>query len=80
MSVQRDTIFIQNLPKTITEDEIIEKFGSIGIIKKDKRTNNLKIWIYKDKSTGESKGEATVTYDDEMAAGAAIDWFNGNIN
>jgi RNA-binding protein FUS len=47
------------------------------MIKTDKRTNLPKIWIYKDKSSGEGKGEATVTYDDEAAASAAIEWFNG---
>lgn len=36
-----------------------------------------KIWLYKDKITGLSKGEATVTYDDSNAAKSAITWFNG---
>ncbi|KAJ8917586.1 hypothetical protein NQ315_000069 [Exocentrus adspersus] len=34
----------------------------------DKRTQKRKIWLYKDKNTGLSKGEATVTYDDANAA------------
>lgn len=33
--------------------------------------------MYKDKNTGKSKGEATVTYDDQNAARSAIDWFDG---
>lgn len=33
--------------------------------------------MYKDKTTGESKGEATVTYDDADAAQSAINWFDG---
>ena len=77
MTVQKDTIFIQNLPKDVTNQDLELHFGSIGIIKNDKKTNQPKIWIYKDKSTGEGKGEATVTYDDDQAAKAAIDWFNG---
>jgi RNA recognition motif. (a.k.a. RRM, RBD, or RNP domain) len=36
-----------------------------------------KIWLYKDKATGSSKGEATVTYDDTNAAQSALSWFNG---
>lgn len=36
-----------------------------------------KIWLYKNKETGESKGEATVTYDDANAAKSAISWFDG---
>lgn len=43
----------------------------------DKRTQKQKIWLYKDKTTGESKGEATVTYDDADAAQSAINWFDG---
>ena len=76
MLIQRDTIFIQNLPKSVTNQELEQNFGSIGIIKNDKKTNAPKIWIYKDRNTGEGKGEATVTYDDEAAATAAIEWFN----
>lgn len=76
---QHDTVFIQNLPKDVSTSELEEKFGSIGIIKNDKKTNKPKIWIYKDKASGESKGEATVTYDDDQAASAAIDWFNSNL-
>lgn len=74
--VQNDTIFVQNLPKTATTKDLETSFGAIGIIKLDKRTKAPKIWIYKDKNTGEGKGEATITYDDPEAAGAAINWFN----
>jgi RNA-binding protein FUS len=49
------------------------------VIKVDKKTGLKKIWIYKDKQSGEGKGEATVTYEDEAAASAAIEWFNGKI-
>lgn len=45
--------------------------------KNDKKTGAPKIWIYKDKTTGEGKGEATITYEDEEAAQAAINWYNG---
>jgi hypothetical protein len=63
-TIQKDTIFIQNLPKNVTIDELVASFGSIGVIKNDKKTSQPKIWIYKDKNTGEGKGEATITYDD----------------
>jgi hypothetical protein len=43
----------------------------------DKKTQKRKIWLYKDKQTGMSKGEATVTYDDANAAQSAISWFDG---
>ena len=35
-----------------------------------------KIWLYKHKESGASKGEATVTYDDPSAAKSAIQWFD----
>ena len=46
------------------------------MIKTDRRTGKQKIWIYRDTS-GEQKGEATVTYDDHAAAQSAISWFDG---
>ncbi|CAH1957878.1 unnamed protein product [Acanthoscelides obtectus] len=61
----------------LNEDDIADHFGSIGIIKMDKRTQKRKVWLYKDKLTGLSKGEATVTYDDANAAQSAISWFDG---
>jgi len=75
METQFDTIFIQGLG---SEDEmaLAQHFGSIGIIKNDKKTGKPKIFVYKDKMTGRPKGEATVTYDDTSAASAAIEWFN----
>ncbi|CAF4374302.1 unnamed protein product [Rotaria socialis] len=77
METQRDTIFIQNLPKNVTVSQLKDVFSQIGIIKNDKKTNGPKIWIYKDKATGDGKGEATITYEDEEAAQAAINWYHG---
>jgi RNA recognition motif-containing protein len=45
-------------------------------LQRDKRTNLPKIWIYRDKVTNQPKGDATVTYEDPHAAGAAVEWFN----
>ncbi|KAK9886051.1 hypothetical protein WA026_014834 [Henosepilachna vigintioctopunctata] len=75
--IQVDTIFVSGMNPDCTEDDIANHFGSIGVIKLDKRTQRKKIWLYKDKNTGESKGEATVTYDDADAAQSAISWFDG---
>ena len=36
-----------------------------------------KIWLYKDKATGQMKGDGTVTYEDPFSAGSAVQWFNG---
>ncbi|CAF4533821.1 unnamed protein product, partial [Didymodactylos carnosus] len=76
METQRDTIFIQNLPRNVSREDLQKTFSQIGVIKTDKKTGGPKIWIYKDKVTGDGKGEATITYDDEEAALAAINWYN----
>lgn len=78
--VAQDTIFISGLPDDATEDQLAEHFGQIGLIKYDKKNDCKKIWIYKDKATGKSKGEATLTYDDPPTATSAIAWFNGECN
>jgi len=77
MEEQQDTIFVSGLPEETTEEELISHFGSIGLIKTDKKTRKPKIWIYKDKETGKPKGEVTITYDDPPTASSAINWFNG---
>nr|CAD7408534.1 unnamed protein product [Timema cristinae] len=70
MIVQEDTVFVSGMSPHMTEEDIAQHFGSIGVIKP-------KIWMYKDKLSGKPKGEATVTYDDSNAAKSAIDWFDG---
>ncbi|CAF4846804.1 unnamed protein product, partial [Rotaria magnacalcarata] len=63
--ILKDAIFIQNLPKDITREDIQDAFSTVGPIKTDERSGGPKIWIYKDRMTGEGNGRATVTYDDE---------------
>ena len=38
METQEDTVFIQNLPKDVTEQTLAEHFGGIGVIKVSKCT------------------------------------------
>ncbi|KAI9000145.1 hypothetical protein DFJ74DRAFT_697849 [Hyaloraphidium curvatum] len=71
-----DTVYITGLPPTATEDQLVERFSSIGIIKTDKKTGLKKVWIYRDAS-GDAKGDATVTYDDPETAPSAVEWFSG---
>ncbi|KAI8022784.1 Transcription initiation factor TFIID subunit 15 [Camellia lanceoleosa] len=70
------SIYISNLPPGTDEQMLAEYFGTIGLLKKDKRTGRPKIWLYRDKMTNEPKGDATVTYEDPHAALAAVEWFN----
>ncbi|XP_020242318.1 transcription initiation factor TFIID subunit 15-like [Asparagus officinalis] len=70
------SIYVCNLPPGTDESMLAEYFGTIGLLKKDKRTGQPKIWLYKDKVTNEPKGDATVTYEDPHAALAAVEWFH----
>ena len=47
------------------------------VLQTDRKTQKPKIWMYRDKASGRSKGECTVTFDDAFTAKAAIDWFDG---
>ncbi|KAG4973688.1 hypothetical protein AAZX31_11G102100 [Glycine max] len=70
------SVYVCNLPYGTDDIMLAEYFGTIGLIKKDKRTGRPKIWLYRDKETNEPKGDATVTYEDPHAAVAAVEWFN----
>ncbi|XP_011094224.1 transcription initiation factor TFIID subunit 15 [Sesamum indicum] len=72
------SVYVCNLPVGTDENMLAEHFGTIGLLKKDKRTGRPKIWLYRDKVTNEPKGDATVTYEDPHAALAAVEWFNNN--
>ncbi|PWA48098.1 Nucleotide-binding, alpha-beta plait [Artemisia annua] len=69
------SVYVCDLPPGTYEDMLAKFFGTIGLLKKDKRTRRPKIWIYRDKVTNEPKGDATVTYEDTYAAQAAVEWF-----
>ncbi|KAL6781252.1 hypothetical protein ACKKBG_A10390 [Auxenochlorella protothecoides x Auxenochlorella symbiontica] len=75
----RDQIYISGLPRDVTEDQLASHFGQIGTIKLDKkkRPPTPKIWLYRDKATGQLKGDATITYEDPFAASQAPSWFDG---
>ncbi|KAL6507793.1 TATA-binding protein-associated factor 2N [Orobanche gracilis] len=72
------SVYVCNLPFGTDETMLAEHFGTIGVLKKDRRSGRPKIWIYHDKVTNEPKGDATVTYEDPHAALAAVEWFNNN--
>jgi len=76
VQILTDAIFIQNLPKNITREEIVDAFSTVGPIKVDDRSGGPKVWIYKDRDTGEGNGRATITYEDDETANKAIAEFN----
>ena len=61
-----DQVYVTGLPKDTTEADIEAHFGSIGLLKVDKKRerdipNAKKIWLYKDKATGELKVHMAVS-------------------
>ncbi|KAM0936769.1 putative RNA recognition motif domain, Zinc finger, RanBP2-type, RNA-binding domain superfamily [Dioscorea sansibarensis] len=70
------SVYVCKLPPGTDENMLAEYFGTIGLLKKDKRTGRPKIWLYRDKTTNEPKGDATITYEDPHAALAAVEWFH----
>eukprot|EP00967_Tisochrysis_lutea_P151660 scaffold295479_cov33-Tisochrysis_lutea.AAC.2 len=75
-----NTIYVQGLPSSASKREIADFFGSIGAIKKSKKSYNQgepTIHLYKDKATGQLKGDGTISYDEVATAQAAIEWFSG---
>ncbi|SPP88435.1 transcription initiation factor TFIID subunit 15 [Drosophila guanche] len=75
--LQPDTIFVLGMRQSITKNDIIVCFGQIGQIKVDEGTHKPKIFVYKDKLTGRSKGEATITFVSPLCAQAAITAMSG---
>ena len=53
-----DTVYVSGLPAGVSEAEIATHFGSIGVLKQDKKAGKAKIWLYKDKATGALKASA----------------------
>ncbi|KAK9846514.1 hypothetical protein WJX81_005757 [Elliptochloris bilobata] len=74
---ETDMIYVAGLPMGITEEEIAKHFGTIGVLKQDKKKGKPKIWLYRDKATGALKGDGTVSYEDPFSAASAVEWFNG---
>lgn len=75
-------IYITNLPKDATTDELQELFGQLGVVAREKQKRGykdqwpFKIKIYTD-DNGVSKGDAVLTYEDANAARSAPGFFDG---
>lgn len=75
--ILENKIFISGMDPRTTVEDIETHFGEVGSIKKERRRlYEPSIWIYLNKETGESKGEATVEYNDSNAAKSAISKFD----
>ncbi|ALC47724.1 CG14718 [Drosophila busckii] len=73
-----DTVFVLGMRLNVTKNDITLFFGKMGNIKIDEISMKPKIFVYKNKLTGRSKGEATITYTSPQAATAAINYLNGS--
>ena len=71
MAAEKLTIFCALLKTDLVAARLEKFFGQIGQIKDDKKSKEKgkkKIWIYRNKATGQPKGDATVTYTDASGA------------
>lgn len=68
-------IYVNGLPKDITEFELMEYFSRCGFIRKDPKTNQNKVKIYRD-DNGQNKGDALISFLREESVTMAVDLFN----
>jgi len=69
-------VFVSQLPKSITKEELLELFGKYGVISEDFLTHEKRIKLYND-STGTFKGEAVVFYHNYESVELAIEMLDG---
>ena len=63
-------LYVGNLPKSTTEDELKTLFAQAGAV--------ASVEVIKDRDSGQSKGFAFITMSDESAAEKAISMFNAH--
>ena len=54
-------IFVEGLPKNCKVPELVQYFSSVGEIKIDRETKKPRIWLYKDKVSGQVWAWARIT-------------------
>ena len=72
-------VFIEGLPLNVQVNDVVKYFSTVGKVKLDRETRNPRVWLYKNKNTGDLTGEATVTYVDRESQKLAIQSFHGKL-
>ncbi|GJP50841.1 hypothetical protein CLOM_g9998 [Closterium sp. NIES-68] len=56
------SVYVTGLPHDTNEDEVGEVFSKCGLIKEDLDTGKPRVKLYRDKPTGELKGDGLITF------------------
>lgn len=73
---KNSSVYITNLPKDVTKEEILEFFKKAGSIRLDFTTGEEKIKIYED-AEGKRKGDGLVTYEQIESVEIALEQLDG---
>ncbi|KAM3720660.1 HIV Tat-specific factor [Dirofilaria immitis] len=74
---ERNTsVYVSNLPFSITEESFIELMSKCGVIQRDARTNKLKVKLYKNED-GTIKGDGRCCYIKKESVIMALDILDG---
>lgn len=74
MGLEANTIYISNLPESVTEDSLAALLSETANIKVDRKTGEPMVKLFEDKVGGR---EAEVVLDDPRSGTGIVSWFNG---
>ena len=61
-----DQVYVSGLSQDVTEEDLAAHFGSIGMLKDDKKRGKPKIWLYRDKATNALKASTLIYSSDRL--------------